>query len=73
MLKIHLKKLLFDRDMTRADLQRLTGIRYDTLSAYYHGFIKRINTEDLIKICDVLECSLNELIEYLPENKNAQG
>lgn len=69
MFKIHLKKLLFDRDLNQLQLHKLTGIRYNTISMYYHGFIKRINIDDLIKICDALECRLDELIEYIPNKK----
>lgn len=69
MLKIHLRKLLFDREMNQSDLHRLTGIRYNTINMYFHGFIKRMNVNDLAKICDVLECTLSELIEYTPKRK----
>jgi putative transcriptional regulator len=70
MFKINLRKLLFDKELNQSDLHRKTGIRYNTINAYYHGYVKRANIADLIKICDVLECSLSELMEYDPENKN---
>lgn len=68
-MKCNLKRLLFDRDMKQIDLHRKTGIRYETIGAYYHGYIKRMNIEDLHKICDCLGCSLAELIEYTPNKK----
>lgn len=65
-MKFNLKRLLFDRDMNQMDLHRMTGIRYETVNAYYHGHVKRINVKDLEKICDTLCCNLSDLIEYNP-------
>jgi putative transcriptional regulator len=69
MVKIHLSRLLGERRMTQAELARKTGIRPSTITMYYHEFIKRINVEDLAKICDALDCKLDELIEYIPKKK----
>lgn len=72
MIKINLRQLLFDREMSQADLWRLTGgkktgVRYNTINAYYHGYVKRMNVKDLVKICDALGCELKDLIEYTPD------
>lgn len=69
MLKYNLRRLLCDRNMNMSDLKRKSGINYNTITAYYHGYIKRMNVTDLIKICDTLGCSLNELMEYTPKEK----
>jgi putative transcriptional regulator len=73
MFKINLEEILDERDMNISELWRKTGgksgVRYNTLLAYYHGYIKRINIQDLIKICDALECDLSELIEYSPKSR----
>lgn len=70
MFKINLKQLLYDNHITQSDLKRKTDIRYNTINAYYHGYIKRINVADLIKICDALNCRLDELLEYDPNKKD---
>lgn len=72
-MNFNLRKLLFERNMNQSDLHRKTGIRYNTINAYFHGYIKRMNVEDLIKICDALNCKLSELIEYDPKIKNKPG
>jgi putative transcriptional regulator len=74
MLIINLRKLLFDKNWNVSDLYRATGgdedgVRYDTLLAYYHQYIKRINVKDIIKICDALGCTPGELFEYVPNKK----
>ncbi len=68
-MQCNLKRLLFDRDMSQMDLHRKTGIRYETINWYYHSLIKRMNVKDLETICNVLECSLSDLIEYVPDKK----
>jgi putative transcriptional regulator len=68
-MKCNLKRLLFDRDMSQMDLHRKTGIRYETINWYFHGLIKRMNVHDIEKICDVLGCSLSDLIEYAPNKR----
>jgi putative transcriptional regulator len=67
MLKFNLKKLLFDRDMNMSDLHRKSGVRYNTINAYYHGYIKRMNVADLVKLCETLNCKLSGIIEYVPD------
>lgn len=69
MLKFKLKELLDEREWSQRRLRLITGIRSGTINAYYHGFIKRMNVDDIIKICDALNCSLSELLEYTPKNK----
>jgi putative transcriptional regulator len=75
MFTINLKKLLENKEWNISDLWRATGgkksgVRYNTLLAYYHGYIKRPRINDLIKICDALECKLSDLIEYIPDKTN---
>jgi putative transcriptional regulator len=63
-MKFNLPQLLLDRKMNQSDLKRKTNIRFGTINAYYHGYIRRMNVEDIHKICDALGCDLSELIEY---------
>lgn len=67
---IKLKKLLDERERNQRSLKMETGIRSGTINAYYHNFIKRMNVADLIKICDALNCRLDELLEYIPDKKS---
>lgn len=69
MFKIKLKELLEERDRNQRSLKLETGIRSGTINAYFHGFIKRMNVSDLIKICDALDCRLDELLEYIPQKR----
>jgi DNA-binding Xre family transcriptional regulator len=71
MFKINLRQLASVKDWNISDLWRATGeendrVAYNTLIAYWHGYIKRLNIKDLVKICDALDCNLSDLIEYTP-------
>jgi conserved domain protein len=66
MIKIRLSDLLGNRKMTQAELARKTGIRPNTINALYHEYVRYINKSDLDKICEVLNCDISELMEYVP-------
>lgn len=69
MIRIHLSRLLGERRMTQIDLSRKTGIRVATINELYHELAVRVNLEHLDKICEILNCELTELIEYVPNKK----
>lgn len=65
MIKFKLKKILDGREISQRKFSEDTNIRPGTINAYYHGFVKRINVDDLDKICDVLNCKIEDLIEHV--------
>lgn len=68
MIKIHLSRLLGERRLTQADLARKTGIRPSTIGDYYHELAERINLNHLDLICEVLDCTISDVMEYIPTN-----
>ena len=66
MIKIHLSRLLGEKRWTQKDLAEATGIRPSTINEWYHEFVTRINLDHVDKICEVLECDISDLIEYVP-------
>ena len=73
MVKIHLSKLLGERRMSQKTLAELTGIRPNTISDWYNEMIISLKTEHIDKICEVLECSVGELIEVIPNETPKTG
>lgn len=69
MILFKLKERLYERGMNQLTFSKKTGLRYNTVNAYYHGYIKRMRPEDLDKMCEYLECSLSDLIEYTHDKK----
>lgn len=54
-------KMLIDKDMTKTNLQKNTGISKSTLAKLAKG--KNVNTEILVKICKALSCDIAEIVE----------
>lgn len=73
MIRIKLSKLLGERRMTQIELSRKTGIRPSTVNDYYHEFAVRVSVDHLDLICEALDCSLSDLIEYVPNKIRRVG
>lgn len=63
MVVMHLSRLLGEYRISQAELSRLTGIRPNTINDLYHGVAERISFDHLDRICEILGCSISELLE----------
>lgn len=61
--------MLGKHKMSRRKLADLTGIRPNTIGAFYNETIQRIDVDSLDKICKVFDCKLEEIIEYIPDEQ----
>ena len=66
MVRIHLSKLLGEKRMSQKQLADLTGIRPNTINEWYNEIVVSLRVEHIDKICEVLGCSIDELIEVVP-------
>ncbi|MDE6003932.1 MAG: helix-turn-helix transcriptional regulator [Oscillospiraceae bacterium] len=73
MIKIHLSRILGEKRMSQAELARQTGIRPATISEIYNKISERLNVEYLDRICEYLDCSITDLIEYIPNQQKKTG
>lgn len=71
MLKCNIKYRMIDNNINDvAKLMELTGISRNTLNKLYKNInLETIRLENLMKVCDTLNCNLSDLIEYTPEKK----
>ena len=60
-------KLLIDKDMKKKDLRIATGMTTTALAKL--GKNEHVNTEILAKICKVLECNIEDIVEVIDENQ----
>ena len=58
-------KLLIDKDMKKKDLRVATGMTTTALAKL--GKNEHVNTEILAKICKVLECNIEDIMEVVAE------
>ena len=68
-----LRHMLIGRNMTKGDLRKKAGIMMDALAQL--GGDESMPLATFEKSCDVLDYTLNDILEYLPEdiNKNERG
>lgn len=66
MVKINLRKLLTDRCMTQSELADRTGIRPSTICDICNNTCSFLKIDNIDKICEALECSIQELISVFP-------
>lgn len=59
--------------MTQAELAKKTGVRPSTICNIYNETIDRINLEHLSKICEALECEVEDLLQYIPDEEYYQN
>ena len=58
-------KLLIDKNMTKKQLREVSKI--STASMANLGKGENITTDVLLRICEALNCNINEIIETLPD------
>lgn len=61
-------KLLIDKDLKKKDLAELAGISKYTVNKMNRG--DNVNTDTLAKICGALNCTFDDIMEVVPENKD---
>lgn len=60
-------KLLIDKDMKKSDLLVAAGISRYTINKLNRG--DNVTTDVLAKICLALDCTMNDIMEIIPEDK----
>ena len=60
-------KLLIDKDMKKKDLELKAGISHYSLAKLTQG--KNVSTDVLGKICAALDCTIEEIMEFVPEEQ----
>lgn len=71
MLKSKLRYLMADKKINSlSELIRQSQISRETLNKLYHEEkLETIKLEMITKLCDFFQCSLSDLIEYIPDEK----
>lgn len=58
-------KLLVDKKMNKTELKKCTKLSSATIAKLSNG--ENVNTNVLVRICKVLDCELNEIVEIEKE------
>lgn len=55
------------RKIDRTAMARETGVAYTTAKRWMAGGIVKFDTKTLTAVCDWLQCTLSQLLEYEPK------
>lgn len=64
-------KLLIDREMSKQQLKEKAGISSASIAKLGKG--ENITTDVLLKICEALDCRIEDILETVPKNDKETG
>lgn len=64
MVRLTVKEYLDRRGITRYEVSKRTGIRFQIIDNYYKNKVVRYDSYVLDRICEALGCDVSDLIEY---------
>jgi len=67
MIQLTLDRYLDGRGITRYELAKRTGIKFQIIDSYYKNKPVRYDIFTLDRICEALGCELWEIVEYKRE------
>lgn len=70
MIKIKLSDLLGKNKMTQKALAEMAHIRPATVSKMYYEETKRVDIDQLNRICHAFNCEISDLLEYIPDENH---
>ena len=71
--RFRLRELLAERGMSQTDLQTRTGLAYSTVNDLFNNKPRRVELETLDVLCEILDCSIGDLLERVPEKKRGRA
>lgn len=66
---IHLNELLKEAGLSKNKFCQRAELQRAQLKGYLNNTITRLDTDVLVRICDTLNCSISDLLEYIPNQQ----
>lgn len=67
MIRLTVKKYLDEHAITRYEVAKRTGIKFQVIDKYYKNKVVRYDSYVLNKICEALDCGVSDIVEYIKE------
>lgn len=67
MIKVNIDKFMENKNISRYKLQQMTNWNYKRINALYFSKVKYLTLEEIETLCNILECSCNDLITIIKE------
>ena len=65
-IEIHLKELLEKAGLSKNKFCQRAEMQRSQLNGYLNGTITRLDIDVIVRICDTLDCTISDLLEYKP-------
>lgn len=72
MIVCHLSRIMGERKLKIADIERETGLHRNTVTLLYKETATRVDLDTIDKLCKYFKCSVSDLFEYFP-NENTKS
>lgn len=69
MIRCHLSRMMGERKMKVVDVARETGLHRNTITLLYNETATRIDMETIDRLCQLFNCNVGDLLEFLPSDK----
>ncbi len=64
MIRLKLQEYLDRNNITRYELAKRTGIKFQIVDNYYKNKMVRYDSDVLDRFCRALDCDISDIIEY---------
>lgn len=68
MIKIHLSRIMGEKRLKISDVARMTDLHRNGITRLYNENTDGIKFDTLERLCSALNCTVGDLIEYIPDN-----
>jgi len=69
MIKVHLSRIMGEKKLKIADVARMTGLHRNGIEKIYYERTGGIQWDTLDRLCRALDCTVGDLIEYVPDEE----
>ena len=72
-IKIKLEDLIKENEISKNKLAHRAELQRTQLNQYCNGTVTRLDTAVLARICNALDCKVEDLLEYIPPKNKVSG
>ena len=73
MIRCYLSRLMGERRMKIVDVARETGLHRNTITLLYNETATRVDLDTISRLCDLFNCRIDELFEYIKSDAKIGG
>ncbi len=59
---VDIKSIMLSKGISQNILSKITGLSINTIRAYYHSNIKRVDLDVVSRLCKALNCKIEDIL-----------